>query len=760
MTSAPTDSPREASSPYDRRLALAAEGAMARLNALGVLDAADVHVATTLARVTGEKDEACVLAAAFATRGVRQGSVAIDVHDVRDLREVTSPLDSSARDTPDLARPGTADSEEADSESGGVETRDADADDDGPAETAWTDLVPGISSATDWLERVRESRLVAQGALVVEHDLVYLQRYHEQEVAIVRDLRERAARPAPVVDEGVLATGLERVFPGETFQEQRAAAQVVLHAWTSVLTGGPGTGKTTSVAGVLALLADHAAVRGDRPLRVGLAAPTGKAAARMQEAVAEALGGILARTADPATRAVIERLSSVPALTLHRLLGRRPDSSTRFRHDRTHRLPHDVVLVDESSMVSLTHMARLLEALRPTTRLILVGDADQLVSVDAGAVLADLVAGVAPEPAGSPADPRSPRSDPAAEPDPDAATRRVPAPVPSPLPASGPASALGPTPPPETPPVPVSAVGTPIAVARLRTAHRFGRTIGDLAEHLLDGDADAVIAQLGASIGAPGAPVGDRDRAVEWIPEPDPAAHLRARLTRRALAIRSAALAGDADGALDLLEEHRLLCAHREGPHGVRSWNARIEAWLTEETGDPLYDPMYVGRPLLVTRNDYATGVFNGDTGVIVAEPGTAPIGAQASASAGTARARHVAVIRGSGPAHHPRSSPDGASLAAAPGSRDQRFGPSRLGDVETMHAMTIHKAQGSQAREVTVLLPGEESPLLTRELLYTAVTRAQERVVVAGSEAAVRAAVGRRVVRASGLRQRLREGS
>ena len=408
---------------------------------------------------------------------------------------------------------------------------------------------------------------------------------------------------------------------------------------------------------MLALLAEQAAAAGQRSLRVGLAAPTGKAAARVKVAVAHALDEILGRTPDEATRAVIEPLRQVEPSTLHRLLGWRPDSSSRFRHDRSNRLPHDVVLIDEASMVSLTQMARLLEAVRPGARLILVGDADQLVSVDAGAVLADLVAGAE------------------------------------------------------------SATGTssPVALARLRTVHRFGQAIGVLAEALRTGDADAVVAALEAGAAE-----------VQWVREPDAAAYLRPLLTQHARAVLTAARRQDAAGALEALGAHRLLCAHRQGPYGVRTWNHLVETWLAEDTGLSFYDPMYVGRPLLVTANDYATGVLNGDTGVVVqsAKPDGTPV--------------RMAVIEGAAGA--------------------QRFAPSRLGDVETMHAMTVHKAQGSQAREITVLLPDEDSPLLTRELFYTAVTRAQDRVRVVGTEAAVRAAVGRRVVRASGLRQRLGE--
>ncbi len=373
-------------------------------------------------------------------------------------------------------------------------------------------------------------------------------------------------------------------------------------------------------------------------MRVAMAAPTGKAAARLQEAVHDAAGKLA-----PADRA---RLAGLQAGTLHRLLRTHPGNSTRFRHDRHNRLPHDVIVVDETSMVSLTMMARLLEAVRPDARLILVGDPDQLSSVDAGAVLSDLVRGF---------------------------DGRADSPV-----------------------------------AALRTTHRYGTEIGTLAEALREGDADAVVAALSAG-----------HTAVEWIRDEDPATQIRATSLDVALAARDAAASGLADKALAALDRHRLLCAHRDGPYGVRHWNRRIEQWITAETGDPLYESAYVGRPLLVTANDYALGVYNGDVGVVIDRNGT----------------RRVALIAGDGP------------LEVA---------PSRLGDVDTMHAMTIHKSQGSQADVVTVLLPDEDSRLLTRELFYTAVTRAKERVRVIGPESAVRAAVGHRARRATGLARRL----
>jgi exodeoxyribonuclease V alpha subunit len=186
-----------------------------------------------------------------------------------------------------------------------------------------------------------------------------------------------------------------------------------------------------------------------------------------------------------------------------------------------------------------------------------------------------------------------------------------------------------------------------------------------------------------------------------------------------AVDVRRHAEDGDAAAAVAALDRHRLLCAHRDGPYGVHHWNRQVEHWLTEAAGDPLYEPMYVGRPLLVTANDYGLGVYNGDAGVVVRT------------------------------ADGPR-----AVINGSQGLAD--FATSRMSDVETMFATTIHKSQGSQAKEVTVLLPPPESRLLTRELFYTAVTRAQAKVRVVGTEESVRAAVERRALRASGLRQRL----
>lgn len=479
-------------------------------------------------------------------------------------------------------------------------------------------------TADDWLTAVAASPLAGTPPVLrLLGDLLYLDRYWLEEEQVCADVLALVdAQPAGELPDVV------RLFPDE-WAEQRAAAQMALTQGLTVLTGGPGTGKTTTVARLLALLAEQAALAGRPTPRIALAAPTGKAAARLQEAVQEQVDRL-----GPTDRG---RLTGLQATTLHRLLGSRPDTSSRFRHHRGNRLPHDVIVVDETSMVSLTMMARLLEAVRPDTRLLLVGDPDQLASVEAGAVLADLVDGLGAD-----------------------------------------------------------------RVAALTTSHRFGAAIGTLAAAVRSGDADAALQVLAAG-GA----------HIEWLPS---AAGLRDVLLPQALRLREACVLGATAEALSTLDEHRLLCAHRHGPYGVTHWNRQVQRWLTEATGDPLWATWYAGRPILVTANDYGLKLYNGDTGVAVA-------------------------------------SPDGLRVAVGA----QMFAPGRLAEVETMHAMTIHKSQGSQADEVTVLLPTEDSRLLTRELFYTAVTRAQTKVRVVGSEAEVRAAISRQAIRATGLGRRLR---
>ncbi|KAA1421771.1 exodeoxyribonuclease V subunit alpha [Nocardioides humilatus] len=567
----------------DHRVARRADGLLATFNRAGLLTSADVHAATRICALADEVDPEVALAVAALVRAARHGSVCVDLDAL-----VTS---------------------------------------EGAADLPW----PAVDS---WRERIAASVLAASGVLRREGGLLYLDRFWREEGQVRDDLWARVAAPAPQVDEEALAETADRLFPAG-YDEQRTAALAAARQWTTVLTGGPGTGKTTTVAGLLALLA----AQSERPLRVALTAPTGKASARLQQAVEEAQADERFSDADRA------RLSGLSSSTLHRLLGWTPGSRNRFRHHRRNKLPHDVVVVDETSMVSLTMMARLLEAVRPDARLVLVGDADQLASVEAGAVLADLVQGLAGR--------------------------------------------------------------APGAVTGLRTTHRFGESIGALAEALRQGDADRVVELL-----------TDDDDRVQLVDPVVGADALRARLLDHALATRAAALAGDADAALAAMDAHRLLCAHRDGPFGVAHWNRLTERLLAEH--DPaVWQEWYAGRPLLVTSNDYGLGLYNGDTGVVVRE--------------------------------------DDKLRGVIAGVRSHLWlATARLGAVETLHAMTIHKSQGSQVAEVTLLLPPPDSPLLTRELFYTAVTRAKERVHVVGTAESVVAAVERRAQRATGLAQRL----
>jgi exodeoxyribonuclease V alpha subunit len=579
------------------RRALNAGGLLREFNEAGVLDSADVHVATRLTMQAGDSGEVVALALALAVRALRSGSVCVD-------------LTSVAADLDDAVDP----------------------------ELPWPD--PQL-----WLAELRQSPLLGDTPVLRLYDdrLLYLDRYWREEEQVCADLL--AARPEPPpYDDAVLTAGLVRVFHRPDSEEQQRAVRIALSQWTTVLTGGPGTGKTTTVAGLLALLSEQAELGGRPRPRIALAAPTGKASARLQEAVRVEIENL-----GESDRA---RLTGLQAVTLHRLLGSRPDTSARFRHHRGNRLPHDIIVVDETSMVSLTMMARLLEAVRPDTRLILVGDRDQLTSVEAGAVLADLVDGLGARP------------------------------------------------------------GT--RIAELVTSHRFGESIGALAQAIRDGDADEVLAMLAAG--------GDHIEYCDTAGTGNPAGLLRDVLLPHALRMRAEAASGMASAASAVLDEHRLLCAHRDGPAGVRHWNRQVERWLADETGESLWAQWYVGRPVLVTANDYGLGLYNGDTG--------------------------VTLLAG-----------DKLRVVIAGADRVQQFATSRLADVETMHAMTIHKSQGSQADEVTVLLPPEDSRLLTRELFYTAVTRAKTKVRIVGSEAEVRAALARRVLRASGLSRRLALG-
>ncbi|HLI61555.1 MAG TPA: exodeoxyribonuclease V subunit alpha [Solirubrobacteraceae bacterium] len=640
--SAPSPSPAERD-PFDARLALTAAGPLREFNRAGVLSAADVHVARRLGSLGGETDETVLLAVALAVRAPRIGHVLVDLETIARTAAVDTeePVDLGALEWPE----------------------------------------PG-----GWIAAVAQSPLVAlEGVgdeevrpLRLRGPWLYLDRYWSEELAVARALRALLDQPAEDVDVAALRSGIERLFEGEADERQAAAAEVAVRRRCAVVAGGPGTGKTTTVARIVALLLEQARaevpeaaddpagtqLRAQRSPLVALAAPTGKAAARLEEAVHDEARSL------PVDEPVREALLGLGATTIHRLLGWRPGSSSRFRHDAHRRLPHDVVIIDETSMVSLSLMARLIEALRADARLVLVGDPGQLASIEAGAVLGDIVGGEA---------------------------------EPGPLAAGGGEAATA------------DAAGPSRAgIVVLDRGHRFGGTIATLAAAIRDGDADRVMELLRA---------GAED--VTWIDvdagRPEPPAAVRDEALSAAGTVADAALAGAGADAVRALRACRVLCAHRRGPYGVASWNVRVEGWLADAvSGFSTAERWYVGRPLLVTENDRELGLANGDTGVVV------------QVSEGRAMA---AFERGGELVLHP---------------------PSRLGAVDTVYAMTIHKSQGSQFEVAAVLLPEPGSRILTRELLYTAATRARRRLILVGPEETIRAAVQRRVARASGLAARL----
>lgn len=554
----------------------------------GVLDAAEVHIASSLASRVGESRPHVVLALALAVAAPRSGHVALDPEHAREsaMREAER-VDDDARAT--------------------------------VAALAWP-----VETAA-WLREVQDSPLTPD-VLRVEHGLIYLRRFHDLEISVADRLIALASEPTSAPE--AIDDLSERMHLDDG---QRQAVRTCLASRLGVLVGGPGTGKTRTVATILAaLLRDDGATP-----RIALAAPTGKAAARMGESIANAAA--LLEESDPD---LADSMRQIRPSTVHRLLGVRRGSAA-FRHNASDPLHHDVVIIDEASMMSLPLSASLLEALSASTRLILVGDPDQLASVEAGSVLADLVA------------------------------------------ARGPISSC---------------------VAELTANHRFGAgsAIGELAAAVRRGDVEGTRRALDTGGGASLHSSGSTARS---IVEPV------------ALAMRQAALAGDQTLAAEQLDSVRVLCAHRRGPAGVARWNSLVESWL----GDVRPFSDYAGRPVMVTVNDAPRRLFNGDIGVVVEQPETGAL---------------EVVI------------PDGESIRHVPRVH--------LGRVETVHALTIHKSQGSEFDRVVVVLPSADSLLATRELLYTAITRARSSVTLIGSLDAVLAAVSRPTRRASGLRARL----
>jgi exodeoxyribonuclease V alpha subunit len=616
-----------------------------RLSQAGVLAALDLHFARAMGQLSPGEPDSVLLGAALASRAVRHGHVCAD------LRQIISqvPLDADGRPVREFAWPGHA---------------------------AWTlelSASPLVSAGE------RPTPLVFDGGA-----RLYLARYFGYQRRLIETLRRRIADRDETVDPRVLGDGLARLFgdaPADSSdaQQRLAAVVAVLHRF-AVISGGPGTGKTTTVVRILALLIEQALASGAPPPRIVLLAPTGKAAARLGESINAQVERL--DCTDPVKGAIVRTAS-----TIHRGLGYRPGSPTRFRHDAGHPLPADIVLVDEASMVDLALMAKLLDAVDDQTRVILLGDMNQLASVEAGAILGDICNR--------------------------GGAREISGPLADRLAALGDPAILVPT---------ASSDAAPIAdhIVELTHSFRFSAQggIGALARAIGTGDAPAVRDALGPAISPAEAATTDREVAlVAMRDDDDPAAILGPVV---ADGLRPYLAAADPAGRLEALGRFRVLCAHRRGSWGVERVGAAIERVLAHRAGLRTDDAFYDGRPVLVTKNDYQVDLYNGDVGVIVAD------------ASGRRR----------------------VWFPSADGLRG--LSPSRLPPHETVFAMTVHKSQGSEFDRVILLVPPAVSPILTRELVYTAVTRAKKQVLVFGDPGVLHDAVSRRIDRASGLREAL----
>uniref|UniRef100_UPI0040577C36 exodeoxyribonuclease V subunit alpha n=1 Tax=Candidatus Electronema sp. TaxID=2698783 RepID=UPI0040577C36 len=502
------------------------------------------------------------------------------------------------------------------------------------------------------------------------HNRIYLSRFHQAEERIASGLlcRAKVDTPAdaeaawPLLQQLFREQHLDRLGGGPDWQQ--AAAAMALIKPLLVISGGPGTGKTYTAARIIALL--QSLHNGGRPLRVALAAPTGKAAARLDESI---------RAARQSLPEGLGRALPEHAQTLHRLLGARPGSEA-FRYNRDNPLAVDLLLVDEASMIDLLLTDALLEALPPNARLILLGDRSQLASVEAGSLFADLCG--SGEPAWS-----------------------------EPLRAR-----LGQLTGQELPPAPEPGGLLADSCVLLRTGHRFqGESgIGSLAAAVNSGSVEAAEEALAA--GLPDlefAECAGREREA-W---------LRTQLLR---GFRGISEAASLEAAFAAMEQFRLLCAVHKGPNGTEGINS-LAAAVLRQAGliSSRETEWHQGRPLIILHNQYDLQLFNGDTGLLWLDRD----------------GRLKAWFRRADGRLHPVS-------------------PSLLPEHETAYAVTVHKAQGSEFEQVLLLLPEEESRVLSRELLYTGITRARRRLILCADRRMLAAAVRLRTKRHSGLAEKL----
>lgn len=497
---------------------------------------------------------------------------------------------------------------------------------------------------------------------------LYLYRYWDYENRITRNICRRAGKEMPV-DAGRLQDSMDRLFPEPncSLNLQKTAALVAALKPLCVITGGPGTGKTFAVARILAMLLEQPA---DHPLRIFLCAPTGKAAARLGQSIQEARGKLNCRPE------ILDAVGS-ETFTIHRML-QPVNGSPYFRYNGKNPLPADVIVVDEASMVDLALMSKLMEAAPEQARIILLGDRDQLASVEAGSVLGDICD--------------------------EQGLDVFSAPFVKSLHALGQTHV--------SPAGHVSHSGLSDCIVRLRKTFRFAADsgIGALCEAVNQGQAERVIDLL-------------ENPPDESIGFSDPGSSFFRFLEKRMIEGYGPMIAAqDPLEALEAADRFKVLCAVRSGPFGVQGVNRLAENALERRGLIRAGNGWYRGRPVLITRNDYASGLYNGDLGIVFSKTPESELLAYFTDGSGG--------LRG--------------------------FTQARLPEHETAFAMTVHKSQGSEFDSVVLILPETDSALLTRELVYTGVTRARTRVRIGSGRAVLSAAISRSMQRASGLRDAL----
>jgi exodeoxyribonuclease V alpha subunit len=532
-----------------------------------------------------------------------------------------------------------------------------------------------------WLGSLRQSSVVGapgdfRPLILDKANRLYLYRYWQYEAELAGFLKERTKQDRRPVDLERFRSSLSRLFPqqqpGET-NWQRVAAMMALQRSLCVITGGPGTGKTSTVVRILALLIEQAA---GKKLSIGLAAPTGKAAARLKEAL---------KGSKPSLECTPEVLAHIPedAFTLHRLLGPL-GGSLEFRHHRNNPLPYDVIVVDEASMIDLPLMAKLVQAIPSQSKLILLGDKDQLASVEPGAIFGDICAGT------QPGDTPGNLDDFNAE---HTQLQVTPVEEPKRLQAD--------------------------SVIVLRRSYRFDEAsgIGRLSRLIHSGVPDAVEELLKA----------ERSDEVVWKRLPSPS-DFRSNLEGWVIAAYGKYLrTNDPTEAFALFETCRILCALRRGPYGALAVNQLVESILIRAGLIRRRGRWYRGQPVVISRNDYVLRLFNGDVGLILEHQ--------------EGREENQTSLRAFFPGE------EGTFRAIL---------PMKLPEHETVYAMTVHKAQGSEFDRVLLLLPDRWSEVLTRELIYTAITRTRRQVEIWGSLEILGQSILRKIERKSGLQDAL----